>query len=533
MAIRKTLLLRVVAAGLIFAVVSCAYGYSFRTTDSGVPLHWRKGSFPLSYHIAAEDKDVSAAEVSAISRAFDSWSAIGNTRIAFRYRGKADIPDARQDKRNTIGKVEQSWAYGTETIAYTTVWSEQKTGRIIETDIELNAVDYKWSTSGETGMMDVQNVTTHEVGHILGLGHSLESTEPAMFPIISINETRKRILDPDDRLAAGLLYPLGATKLDIFDIGVTAVVGGELYIRRLPFDCVEIPEGERISRVKAIDFRGDGVEELEIIGASEPGETLYVARAPSVAPQPYARELLITDTDILSRRNVVGITAVQIDRLEDGRIPQDIDLDEFFSEEMAFLETGEDGAYRLNIYRMDISGQKVGKPVVTVSLWDDLYRNVVAFFSIDMDRDGRKELAAVFFDENANYHVSIFPAPEISEAEEDYLPNEILMSFDNTFDNSDNVILDIDSIDLVDDETRKERNQEMVALVKNKDGYYLNIYNFGVMDIIPDELYTYVNLVYSKRLDTDRNRIPLRIATVRPNNENKDKIAIVFENAAP
>lgn len=532
MAIKKTFLLTV-AAGLILALVSSAYGYSFRTTDSGVPLHWRKGSFPLSYHIAAKDKDVSAAEVSAISRAFDSWGGIGNNKIAFRYRGKVDIPDARQDKRNTIGKVEQSWTYGPETIAYTTVWSEQLTGRIIETDIELNAVDYRWSTSGETGMMDIQNVTTHEVGHILGLGHSLVSTEPAMFPIISINETRKQILDRDDRQAAGLLYPLGATKLDIFDIGVTAAMEGELYIRRLPFDCAEIPEGERIFRVKAIDFKGDGIEELEIIGAADPGETLYIARAPSVAPQPPARELLITDTDILSRRRVVGIAAVQIDRLEDGRIPEDIDLDEFFSEEIALLETDEDGAYRLNIYRMDISGQKVGEPVVTASLWDDLHRNVVAFFSIDMDQDGRKELAAVFFDEEARYHISIFPAPEISETEEDYLPDEVLMSFDKTFDNSDNVILDIDSIDLMDDETRNERNQEMVALVKNKDGYYLNIYNFGVMDIIPDELYTYVNLVYSNRLDTDRNRIPLRIAAVRPNNEDKDKIAIVFENATP
>jgi hypothetical protein len=50
-------------------------------------------------------------------------------------------------------------------------------GEILEADIELNAVDFRWSGSEvpperwQPNTVDLQSVLTHELGHVLGLAH--------------------------------------------------------------------------------------------------------------------------------------------------------------------------------------------------------------------------------------------------------------------------------------------------------------------------------------------------------------------------
>lgn len=54
-----------------------------------------------------------------------------------------------------------------------------------------------WSTSGESGKFDVQNIATHEFGHWLRLGHSSE-TEATMYKNSATGETKKQTLHTDD-----------------------------------------------------------------------------------------------------------------------------------------------------------------------------------------------------------------------------------------------------------------------------------------------------------------------------------------------
>lgn len=111
-------------------------------------------------------------------------------------------------------------------IALTTVSYSDGSGEIVDADMELNA----WAGSGsqppgyyftcvdppavacvapgQAGCiaMDVQNVVTHEAGHVLGLGHSLVAgaTMEASAPN---GETSKRTLAQDDVQGVCEIYP--------------------------------------------------------------------------------------------------------------------------------------------------------------------------------------------------------------------------------------------------------------------------------------------------------------------------------------
>ena len=102
------------------------------------------------------------------------------------------------------------------------------TGAIIESDIFLNS-NFAWSVAsgGQAQRFDVQSISTHEIGHLLGLGHSaLGETElrpdggrrvlgknAVMFPIaFPAGNIADRVLKPDD--VAGI-------SGDVSDVGLS------------------------------------------------------------------------------------------------------------------------------------------------------------------------------------------------------------------------------------------------------------------------------------------------------------------------
>ncbi|WP_048138926.1 matrixin family metalloprotease [Methanosarcina horonobensis] len=66
--------------------------------------------------------------------------------------------------------------------------------------------DYSWSTSGESGKYDVQNIDTHEFGHWLSLGDT-SNTEATMYKYANLGETKKRSLTSDDIAGIRSIYP--------------------------------------------------------------------------------------------------------------------------------------------------------------------------------------------------------------------------------------------------------------------------------------------------------------------------------------
>ena len=133
-------------------------------------------------------------------------------------------------------------------IALTTVSYVDDTGEIVDADMELNAwngggpsppgyyftcvgatseslvalaacgpggpapPDCRCAAPGQSGCisMDVQNVVTHEAGHVLGLGHSSDPTA-TMYASAPLGETAKRTLAADDANGLCSIYPTGAS----------------------------------------------------------------------------------------------------------------------------------------------------------------------------------------------------------------------------------------------------------------------------------------------------------------------------------
>ncbi len=96
-------------------------------------------------------------------------------------------------------------------IAVTVTWGNfggpVGTRQLVEWDMIFDENDFDWSSAGEAGKMDFENIATHELGHALGMDHpSSGCTEETMYAYASYGETKKRDLNTGDKAGILALY---------------------------------------------------------------------------------------------------------------------------------------------------------------------------------------------------------------------------------------------------------------------------------------------------------------------------------------
>ena len=96
-------------------------------------------------------------------------------------------------------------------IGVTIVWGifgGRPSGRmLVEWDQVYDDVSFDWSSAGEAGKMDFENIATHELGHTVGMGHPDSSCiEETMYAYASLGETIKRTLNAGDIAGIQALY---------------------------------------------------------------------------------------------------------------------------------------------------------------------------------------------------------------------------------------------------------------------------------------------------------------------------------------
>jgi PKD repeat protein len=190
------------------------------TTSTGQRLLWP--SFPIQYvlnsrgapggRIGTEGEQAPSlpGSLEAVRTAFQAWARVPGARIRFTEGGASSATVSTLDGTNLVfwqtGALDPD-KFSDATLAVT-VSRFRLSGELIEADIEFNGRNVTWRVNGEPDGFDVQSVAVHEVGHLLGLGHTTDRAT-VMFPRIASGET-KRSLSADEVAGAQSLYP-GAT----------------------------------------------------------------------------------------------------------------------------------------------------------------------------------------------------------------------------------------------------------------------------------------------------------------------------------
>lgn len=96
-------------------------------------------------------------------------------------------------------------------IAVTIVWGifrgPPSQRELVEWDQVYDDVDFDWSSTGEAGKMDFENIATHEIGHSAGMGHPPdECTDETMYRFADFGETKKKDLNAGDIAGVDQLY---------------------------------------------------------------------------------------------------------------------------------------------------------------------------------------------------------------------------------------------------------------------------------------------------------------------------------------
>lgn len=208
--------------GLLLITTAPAQAYLKFGVEVGgrtVPVRWPSGAIP--YYVTERDfSGISPQAFSdAIGRATTTWAQVPGLPVSFRSQGLTRSQPLDADGRSTIGFLDRPDQE--RVLGATTFLLDASTGTLLEADIYFNT-RFRWSTAadGEAGAVDLESVALHELGHLLGLGHSalgetevsgtgrrVVSTAALMFPIAwPAGSIADRALQPDDVAGVRDLY---------------------------------------------------------------------------------------------------------------------------------------------------------------------------------------------------------------------------------------------------------------------------------------------------------------------------------------
>jgi len=193
------------------------------TPNGVVGVRWTRS---IDYLVTNRDVlGVTAPQLQAtIDRVISTWNTVPGVGRAHAFVGFTSAEPFVADGASVFGF--KSRPELERTLAAATFELDDLTGQIIESDIFFNTA-FQWSVAGlgQAGRYDLESIALHEVGHLLGLGHSaLGETEltssggrrvlgkrAVMFPIAyPAGNIEDRALKADDKAGIADIYRTAA-----------------------------------------------------------------------------------------------------------------------------------------------------------------------------------------------------------------------------------------------------------------------------------------------------------------------------------
>ncbi len=183
-------------------------------SDNGNVLYWQSpSSISVVINSAGSDDLPDRTQYPALRNAIDEWNAVTGTQAHL----VEDTSAASQASTNWSSSQHHMMLFdesnssgffpsGSGIVAVTPL-TFYSSGKIIDADVLFNGSDFNFTTSREANAFDVQDVATHELGHLLGLDHS-GCAGASMYPYVDPSVILHRSLSSDEIAGLQSMYPV-------------------------------------------------------------------------------------------------------------------------------------------------------------------------------------------------------------------------------------------------------------------------------------------------------------------------------------
>jgi hypothetical protein len=282
---------RILLAALVVLAAPPAHAYlhlSIPLNGQSARLKWNTTTIRWHASNQAVPGVTSVQFQAAVARAFATWQVVPTASISFEFGGITPALPFEDDGLSVVGFLDQPDL--DRVLGATGFLIDAVTGEILESDVFFNS-SFPWSTAegGDPARFDVESVAVHEVGHLLGLGHSaIGETElrptggrrvlasgTVMFPIaFDRGNIADRELQPDDVAGVSDLYPAAGFRSETgiargrvlqngrgvlgahvvaFNPRTGAVIGGFTLNEQGEFHIAGLTPGPHLIRVEPLD----------------------------------------------------------------------------------------------------------------------------------------------------------------------------------------------------------------------------------------------------------------------------------------
>jgi hypothetical protein len=156
----------------------------------GLALYWPRNCFTYSVNVSGSPRSgITADQLDATVRsAFDAWLGVECASGGHPNLSITGTPQVLCDRAQfNLGQPNQNiwtfrdagWSHqedGRDKVALTTLKADNRTGEILDADVEINSASYEFAINAndspvvaEAPVLDLFTVVLHEAGHVLGL----------------------------------------------------------------------------------------------------------------------------------------------------------------------------------------------------------------------------------------------------------------------------------------------------------------------------------------------------------------------------